>query len=68
MPSESRLQQLVNAGVADNTDAFSEEAGQVIESLSDEEFASLLSIRQKVVEVGGEEAQRKHDACLTVIF
>jgi hypothetical protein len=68
MPSENRLQQLVDAGVADNPGAFSKEAKQVIQSLSDEEFAALLSIRQKIGQIGRESLLKFDTECLTVIF
>lgn len=69
MSTENRLQQLVSAGAAKNPGDFSNDAKQVIQSLSDEEFTALLSMRQKIKQAVGEAALIKFDLeCLTVIF
>jgi hypothetical protein len=69
MSVENRLQQLVSAGVAENPGAFSNEAKKVISSLSDEEFAALLSIRQKIGAISGTDTLQTFDAqCLSIIL
>jgi predicted oxidoreductase (fatty acid repression mutant protein) len=49
---ENRIQQLIDAGVAENPSAFTHQARQVIQALSEEEFDHLLAIRAKVIAGG----------------
>lgn len=65
---DNRIQELIEAGVAANPDAFSGNAKKVIDKLSDEEFNSLLVIRREILSVVGKAGQDVYDLCLTFIF
>ena len=54
VPNENRFQQLVDAGIINNPGDLSPEARQVILDLTDDEFACLLSVRQKLSDKGRE--------------
>jgi hypothetical protein len=66
--NESRLQQLVEAGVTDGVDKFSSNAKRVILSMSDTEFQSVLSIRKTILGIAGEDALRQSDECMSFIW
>jgi hypothetical protein len=59
--SEHRIQQLIAAGVAERSSDFTKEARQVINDLSDDEFNSILSIRDKIYAEGGQPAGHHYD-------
>ena len=61
---ENRIQQLIDAGVAGSPSDFSSGARHVIQSLSDDEFAHLLSIRAKVY-LENNEHGTDFDHCVT---
>jgi hypothetical protein len=66
MAKDTRIQQLIQAGVAQNTQ-FSDRARQVINSLSDDEFNLLLSTRSKV-QSGDTEALQEYDRFLSLVI
>lgn len=67
MPSGNRLQQLVDLGVANSVGDFSNTAKYVINEMTDEEFSSLLSVRDKVFGRGEEPARDEYDHCVTEV-
>lgn len=64
--SQNRLQQLIDAGVAERVSDFSEDAKHVINAMSDDEFECLLSTRAKVFARGGETLREEFDHCVTL--
>ena len=56
MASGNRVQQLIDAGVGEHVSDFSNEAKQLINSASDEEFECYLTFRTKVVNDGSPQA------------
>ena len=65
--SESRIQQLIDAGVATNAKDFSADSTNLINSISDDEFNCLLSIRSKISEKGGL-AAGEYDKFLCIVI
>lgn len=68
MPSRNRLQILVDQGVADSIGDFSNTSKQVINDMTDEEFDSLLSIRDRIFQRGHEAARDEYDRCVVLIL
>lgn len=66
--NENRLQVLVSEGVVQSVGDFTPHAKQVIKSLTDTEFQSILTIRKTVLRVAGEDALRASDECLSFVF
>jgi hypothetical protein len=64
--SQNRLQQLIDAGVAEQVSDFSNDAKHVINAMSEDEFSSLLSTRAKVFERGGQALRETFDHCVTL--
>jgi hypothetical protein len=60
---ENRIQQLIDAGVAESPSDFTQAARQVIQALSEDEFNHLLAIRAKVHAGGHGES---FDHCITL--
>lgn len=67
MAKDTRVQQLIAAGMAQDAQ-LSDRARQVLNSLSDDEFNSLLSIRSKVISTGTADAQQEYDRFLSFVI
>jgi len=59
--SETRIQQLIDAGVAKKPSDFTEEARRTIGALSDDEFNAILTIRHRIYSEGGQPAGHHYD-------
>lgn len=69
MPSsENRIHQLIDAGVAGSPSDFSQDARQLINALSDDEFNCLLSTRAKVLQLNGAAAQAEYDKIVAIVI
>jgi hypothetical protein len=69
MPSsENRIQQLIDAGVADSPSDFSQNAKQLINALSDDEFNCLLTTREKVLQMKDTTVQEEYDKFVALVI
>lgn len=62
---DNRIQALVDLGIGGQPEDFSLDARRTIDSISDEEFNSILTIRKQFMPVGSSEGQ--DDQCLGFI-
>jgi hypothetical protein len=67
MPTGNRLQQLIDAGVTEKVSDFSNDAKQVINALSEDEFNCLLTIRDKIHSQGGQPALDGYDRSIILM-
>lgn len=68
MAKGNQVQQLIDSGVGEKESDFSNEARQLINSLSDEELACYLSVRTKIVKDGSPQAQSELDRYTLLFF